>query len=390
MISRLAFDGYRAFTGNPFQPGPTNVLEIAPLTLVLGRNNSGKTSVLTLAHSLMKTPPPRWAGGLPLTVGGRELGKDFQDLLHDRDFFGQIRLSVTFGRPSNAPATGKAISLALGLRSAVSSEVQALRLSDDGRALRDNTATGPTLELSDTLELDRALCAERSVWLGPLRIPVNPSPSALQTDASAPILGPRGEGTAEALRMDSDLFGAVRLWMAENAKVELRFDESGTEARLQARHGRAWVSISHVGDGIHQLLPVVTLAKARTMYGKTLPLLDAIQQPELHLHDALHPVLADLLLEATAGGVGRMIVETHSEGLLLRLRRRIAETPGFDLSRVAVYFVDEEPAGSVLTRIPVDEFGDVSWWPRGVFFENLDEVQAMSRARRARQGRAAE
>jgi predicted ATPase len=50
-----------------------------------------------------------------------------------------------------------------------------------------------------------------------------------------------------------------------------------------------------------------------------------IEQPELHLHPSAQAVLADLFIKKSREGV-RFLVETHSEHILLRLQRRIAET----------------------------------------------------------------
>ena len=49
-----------------------------------------------------------------------------------------------------------------------------------------------------------------------------------------------------------------------------------------------------------------------------------VQQPELHLHPDAQAGLADFFLYLTSCGI-RVIVETHSEYLLIRLRRRLAE-----------------------------------------------------------------
>jgi hypothetical protein len=55
MIRALAFDGYRGFPcrrqydrSQPFQ-----TLDLAPLTLLIGRNNAGKTSVATLLYQVL-------------------------------------------------------------------------------------------------------------------------------------------------------------------------------------------------------------------------------------------------------------------------------------------------------------------------------------------------
>lgn len=110
--------------------------------------------------------------------------------------------------------------------------------------------------------------------------------------------------------------------------------------------------------------------------------LDVIEQPELHLHDAAHAPLGDLLLDATARPGCVMLVETHSEALLLRVRRRVAE--GLPPERVALYYVEATGASSSLRRIPLLPNGEVEGWPAGVFSESFEEVKAIRRAQRLR------
>ena len=50
-----------------------------------------------------------------------------------------------------------------------------------------------------------------------------------------------------------------------------------------------------------------------------------IEQPELHLHPSAQARLGDFFIAMAHRGV-RFLIETHSENLIIRLRRRIAET----------------------------------------------------------------
>ena len=79
-----------------------------------------------------------------------------------------------------------------------------------------------------------------------------------------------------------------------------------------------------------------------------------------------------------------MIVETHSEMVLLRARRRIAERrlPSTD---VLVYRVDAEPGcGSIVRKIGIDDHGDMDYRPDGAFIEDYEEILAIRRANRSK------
>ena len=131
------------------------------------------------------------------------------------------------------------------------------------------------------------------------------------------------------------------------------------------------VSPADVGFGVSQLLPIVVelLARSNSVL--------CIEQPEIHLHPALQTELGDLLIEATSatGRANQVLVETHSEHLVLRLQRRIREGT-LDPEDVAVLYVDQDAEGEArISRLALG--GDGSFldeWPHGFFEERLDEL----------------
>jgi len=80
-------------------------------------------------------------------------------------------------------------------------------------------------------------------------------------------------------------------------------------------------NLADVGFGLSQALPVIIQCLVADSDSTLL-----IEQPELHLHPEAQAMLADLLIDCVNRRKARLIIETHSEHLLLRLQRRIAET----------------------------------------------------------------
>jgi predicted ATPase len=78
-------------------------------------------------------------------------------------------------------------------------------------------------------------------------------------------------------------------------------------------------NLADVGYGISQVLPVIVQGLLMRPGG-----IYMVQQPELHLHPDAQAALADFFLYLACHGI-RIVVETHSEYLLIRLRRRLAE-----------------------------------------------------------------
>jgi hypothetical protein len=90
------------------------------------------------------------------------------------------------------------------------------------------------------------------------------------------------------------------------------------------------LAFTDVGSGIGYVLPaIIALWTTRQCF---------VQQPELHLHPALQTSLGDVLIEA-ANNSRSLLVETHSEHILLRILKRIRQTNS-DPVRAGAYRID--------------------------------------------------
>ena len=114
------------------------------------------------------------------------------------------------------------------------------------------------------------------------------------------------------------------------------------------------------------------------------PGVDVVEHPEAELHPAAHGEIAELLIDNLSGSDRPLVIETHSEMVLLRARRWVAEGR-LPAENVVVYWVQAEPGrGSILHKILIDERGEMESWPNGVFIEDYEEILAIRRAARAR------
>lgn len=134
------------------------------------------------------------------------------------------------------------------------------------------------------------------------------------------------------------------------------------------------LAMQDVGVGLSQLLPIL-VEVLRDYRGFGIPGWDivAIEQPELHLHPALQVALADLFISAK-GGMRQLVIETHSEHLMLRCLRRIRETSDGELAPdaptvtpddIAVHFVEPSERGPVIHRTASASTRTVSSWTPG-------------------------
>ena len=104
-----------------------------------------------------------------------------------------------------------------------------------------------------------------------------------------------------------------------------------------------------------------------------------LEQPEIHLHPSVQAGLADVFIDAWEKRKVQVIVESHSEHLLRRLQRRIAEEE-ISQDDVGLYFCKEEDGVSRLDTLEIDLFGNISNWPQDFFGDQFGEIAAMSEA----------
>ncbi len=385
-------------------------MELRPLTLILGRNNSGKSALLRLIRLALRAAaqelqrdghPAGQPGGhhVPLTVDGVPFAARFVDLV-----YGRLPRTLSLGLSilvDEGPCAYDAELIPVDTSercllnrltasepgiSPIEIELDLDSTSRNRRAIYRGPRQ-PKIEglfpAGELVRLRRAAATLDSVvsHLGPLRARV---PHVMQRDPGAP-LGHDGAGAPHLVARDSDLADHVDRWFRKNlggARVQVSPLADAFSLATTTLDG-VEINLAQAGEGLHQVLPIVVQQLAHRLSPETTPVLDLVEQPELHLHDNVHAPLADLFLDTVRTGCGAVVVETHSEGLLLRVRLRIAEGK-IPIDDVAIYFVDRGSNGAVVRRVGVNRDGELSHWPEGVFLEGYREVLAIQRAIRDR------
>lgn len=174
-----------------------------------------------------------------------------------------------------------------------------------------------------------------------------------------------GDSITELLKQNPELKYRVNSWLKHfNLEINVEALEEIIH-KLKVHQNGLNLDITDVGFGISQVLPVIVqgfFAKAKS--------LTVIEQPEVHLHPKMQADLGDLFIDIalpeTKGGKRKysksLLIETHSEYLLKRIRRRIA-TGEINSSEVAIYLVEssKETEGSIITRVDIAKNGNFEW-----------------------------
>jgi predicted ATPase len=256
--------------------------------------------------------------------------------------------------------------------------------------------------LEFNLQFERLM--SRLAYLGPLRR--YPRREYLWTGTAPREIGLQGENTVEALvaaertrpkttkrkKRSPVLIEQVAEWLKQ-LKLASAFqieaidkDNRYYKTSVQTETDGAFGSLLDVGFGISQILPVITL-----LFFVPEGSIVLLEQPELHLHPGAQAHLADLLLHVAETRKLQVIVESHSEHLLRRLQRRIAEVESAFATpeNIKMYFCEKGSGGSTIRPVNVDIFGQILNWPENFFGDLTGDLEKMAKAalQRARNGR---
>lgn len=172
-----------------------------------------------------------------------------------------------------------------------------------------------------------------------------------------------------------------------------QFIDSEVKLKLRYKPNDLIVEIEDVGVGVSQIIPVLCAINEFIYYAKAY-----IHQPELHLHPKQQSHLGDIFIERINNDKDSifrsqyemqydkyLLIETHSEHILLRILRRIRESHrspiknklfGFTADQLCVLYVDKDENGdSQIMQLRVADNGEfIDRWPHGFFTERDEDL----------------
>jgi AAA ATPase domain len=135
-------------------------------------------------------------------------------------------------------------------------------------------------------------------------------------------------------------------------------------------------NLPDVGYGVSQTLPIVVQSVLAAERGMLL-----LQQPEVHLHPRGQAALGSFFTRLVAKEKKELVIETHSDYLLDRVRLEVARGT-IRASDVLILFFEKEYIETRVHRIELDELGNVTDAPgsyRRFFLQ--EESDLLSRAK---------
>lgn len=190
-------------------------------------------------------------------------------------------------------------------------------------------------------------------------------------------LEPHGGDAPIILAGEDDVRAEVSSWYRTHLGSDLLIQESGKrEVRtvLQNRSRVAYdIDLIDTGEGVSQCLPVLTaLAMARRHREHERPSIVAIEEPEAHLHPTLQRALAERVCDVARDAAPRIVLETHSEHVLLAVRLEVVKRR-LRPEDVVLYWVRQlDDGSSTADRIELDEEGRFHGnWPPEAFQQDI-------------------
>lgn len=228
-----------------------------------------------------------------------------------------------------------------------------------------------------------AIFSERILYVGPVRQLI-PRYGFLGRQYYSE-LSPYGENLMKVLissklrrRAKKTILEELNFWLdkkfnlLKNIQIE-EVDKGKTVISIIADDpkGEKNINLASMGSGISQLVPVIVQTILTPKKGCIV-----IEQPEIHLHPAAQAALGELFIKY-AKNDKQLIVETHSEHLLLRIRRRIAEGK-ISPDLVSIFFVDKRKNETRIRKLDLQKDGHFKKWPTGFFEEGYHEAMALA------------
>lgn len=364
MNRTFGFTNYRIFAER-------QELSLAPITVLFGKNNVGKSALLKLPVMVNNILSYKGEGELfAKSSDGLRICEDYRDVV-----YGKASRAVSI--EINADGAMAKLSFIVDSTGKPRTHIEEMT-----GVLYDGTVIDTIAALPDTLRFDIEYL--KSIRDYPKDGYFSMTPA--ENEAVIGGLFTYRRLVDDLLNHDGRLIDVVSKWYEETFdgwKIEIDASRDPIYS-LVLRHGNITNNIIDGGAGIAQSLPVIVSAASDT----STPKLYIYEEPETHLHPEAHGEMAEFIANRAvrSAGLKKFLIESHSINFILRLRTLVASGK-LKPDALALYYVEFDPVKeqSSLRKVSVNPDGTVEGWPDNVFKETLEETLALRRAQLQRE-----
>lgn len=392
MVSKIRFKNFKLFKN-------WQTLEIKPITILIGKNNSGKSAILKLMPLLESSLSGRFDEAININEFGVSLGYFPNELIYGNPVHrGELEFEIL----DDNRQLNTSLFIEDGKFKIKSWQFDNLTLEKEDNYYIDGSENkwfpdfrGLGLNLLTDKEGERSGDVPPRQFTNKNLITDYISGFRKKAEPFYPYdekkyekSGLEGENLYQFLIDDTQTtqkkyFQLISDWVKTHFEGwELRIDYDGYRkdlpSRISLENEKLKVNLSQTGTGIAQSLPLVIRAY-KPCEKETLII---VEEPESHLHPSAHAELAQLFFESIQLDKNKKyLFETHSQNFVLRMRRLVAEGK-LSPDNLSIYYVDynKNERVSELRPVIVNKDGSVEWWPDGVFGETVIEARAIMSA----------
>lgn len=361
MVSKIRFKNFKLFKN-------WQELEIKPITVLIGKNNTGKSAILKLPTIISESLKGEISE--PISLNSKiNVGKKYEELFYNKEILADtIDFEISDGKEilnisikgnnrgdnveiKNYTLNGEEIKITKSnVKGFKHSKVKSLKLAFDYiDAFREFPKAGYITDINGKID---------SIGISGLN--------------AFKLL-------AQYRKENNPLISLISKWFDTNFegwKIEIKEIAASIEGFdfVLSNNKIKNINILNTGSGIRQVLPLIV----RSYMPVDDETLIIIEEPESHLHPAAHGNLAQRFVDSFLENDNkRYLIETHSKNFILRLQALIADPKvRFSNKDIAVYYVDykEDEQLSILERLEIDENGEFTKWPEEIFNESYREL----------------
>ena len=164
--------------------------------------------------------------------------------------------------------------------------------------------------------------------------------------------------------------------IADEFITEYSEEDNKITGYIKPKDLNKYIKMKELGVGFSQLAPIILLCI--TSRPGTIILLE---QPELHLHPNVQQKFADFIVEMIQDRQLQIIIETHSDHILNRVRRRIAQAKLEDnddslFEKCSIYFAERIKGATKFRKAKLTNSGtyDLTDFPKGFFDQGAEDA----------------